>query len=266
MRTKRFKHISSGASRGSLHGAASLKVEKADFGAFQKGSGEPQSWSKIAAPGAAPEALLWTFLDPCFPMVYQVGKFLTKVPGSVPSLEAPELLSPNRPKPPPNPQFFRKPGVAPKSPGIPTEFILKRHTKFHWGPLSFPKFLDFLRFRPNSAESQGRRGIHAISHHHLSEDAMGGWKKVGRGKPHDWHPSQKGLLDPPRTVRFPPPSGVVALFFLYKTPRLSRPEALLEGSRIFREGAFSGTFSSPHTFLGCTRRGSYSAKGRVSAF
>ena len=53
-------------------------------------------------------------------------------------------------------------------------------------------------------------------------------------------------------VRFtPPPSGVVALFFLYKNPRLSRPEALLEGSRISREGTFSGTFSSPpHMF--CT--------------
>ena len=30
-----------------------------------------------------------------------------------------------------------------------------------------------------------------------------------------------------------------------KNPRLSRPEALLEGSRIFREGAFSDTFSLP---------------------
>ena len=83
----------------------------------------------------------------------------------------------------------------------------------------------------------------------ISEDAMGGWKKEGGGKPHEWHPSQKGVLDPPpRTVRFPPPSGVSALFFLYKSPRQSRPEALLEGSKKFRESAFSGTFSSPHTF------------------
>ena len=63
-------------------------------------------------------------------------------------------------------------------------------------------------------------------------------------------PPKKGVLDIPPTVRFPPPSGVVALLFLYKNPRLSRPEALLEGSRIFHEGALSGTFSSPHTF--CT--------------
>ena len=39
----------------------------------------------------------------------------------------------------------------------------------------------------------------------FSEDPMGGWKKEGGGKPHEWHPSQKGVLDPPRTVRFPPP-------------------------------------------------------------
>ena len=63
-------------------------------------------------------------------------------------------------------------------------------------------------------------------------------------------PPKKGFWTPPRTVRFPPPSGVGALFFLYKIPRQSRPEALLEGSKNFRESAFSGTFSSPHTF--CT--------------
>ena len=72
-------------------------------------------------------------------------------------------------------------------------------------------------------------------------EKRGGWKTSRMTPP------PKGGLDPPRTVSFPPPSGVVALFFLYKNPRLSRPEALLEGSRIFREGAFSGTFSSPHT-------------------
>ena len=76
----------------------------------------------------------------------------------------------------------------------------------------------------------------------------GGGKKRGLENLTNDTPPKKGVS--PRTVRFPPPSGVVALFFLYKNPRLSRPEALLEGSRIFREGAFSGTFSSPHTF--CT--------------
>ena len=38
--------------------------------------------------------------------------------------------------------------------------------------------------------------------------------------------------------------------FLVQNPRQSRPGALLEGSENFRESAFSGTFSSPHTF--CT--------------
>ena len=34
-----------------------------------------------------------------------------------------------------------------------------------------------------------------------------GGGKGGGGKPREWHPSQKGVLDPPRTVRFPPPLG-----------------------------------------------------------
>ena len=39
----------------------------------------------------------------------------------------------------------------------------------------------------------------------ISEDAVGGWKKDEGGKPHEGHPSEKGVLDPPRTVSFPPP-------------------------------------------------------------
>ena len=34
-------------------------------------------------------------------------------------------------------------------------------------------------------------------------------------------PPKKGVWTPSRTVRFPPPSGVSALFFLYKNPRQS---------------------------------------------
>ena len=77
---------------------------------------------------------------------------------------------------------------------------------------------------------------------HGGVEKRGGWKTSRM--------TQKGFWTPPRTVRFPPPSGVSTLFFLYKDPRQSRPEALLEGSKNFRESAFSGTFSSPHTF--CT--------------
>ena len=53
---------------------------------------------------------------------------------------------------------------------------------------------------------------------------------------------------PPRTVRFPPPSGVSALFSCTKNPRQSRPEALLRGPKNFRESAFSGTFPPPIRF------------------
>ena len=36
---------------------------------------------------------------------------------------------------------------------------------------------------------------------------MGGWKKEGGGKPHEWHPSQKGGLDPPSYGAFSTPLG-----------------------------------------------------------
>ena len=78
----------------------------------------------------------------------------------------------------------------------------------------------------------------------------GGGKKRGVENLTNDTPSKKGFWTPPHTVRFPPPSCVSALFFLYRNPRQSRPEALLEGSKNFRESAFSGTFSTPHTF--CT--------------
>ena len=55
----------------------------------------------------------------------------------------------------------------------------------------------------------------------LSEDAMGGSKKEGGGKPHEWQPSQKIGSGPPRTVRFPPPSSVSALFLCVLIPALN---------------------------------------------
>ena len=76
----------------------------------------------------------------------------------------------------------------------------------------------------------------------------GGVEKRGGWKTSRMTPLPKRGFGPPRTLRFPPPSGVSALFFLYKNPRQSSPEALLEGSNNFRESAFSGAFSSPHTF------------------
>ena len=67
----------------------------------------------------------------------------------------------------------------------------------------------------------------------------GGGERGGR-KTSRMTPLPKRVLDPPRTVRFP---RVVALFFLRADQKL-----FFEGSRIFRESLFSGTFSSPHTF------------------
>ena len=58
---------------------------------------------------------------------------------------------------------------------------------------------------------------------------LGVGKKEGRGEPHEGHPSQKGVLDPPAWKVW----ASLLLFFLYRNPRLSRPQALWEGSRYF---------------------------------
>ena len=86
---------------------------------------------------------------------------------------------------------------------------------------------------------------------HESEDAMGGVEKRGGRKTSRMTSLPKGGFGPPPWYSaFPPRSGVSALFFLYTNARQSRTEALLEGSKNFRESVCSGTFSSPHTF--CT--------------
>ena len=41
----------------------------------------------------------------------------------------------------------------------------------------------------------------------------GGWKKEGGGTPHEWHPSQKGALDPPSYGTFSTPPLVSVLCF-----------------------------------------------------
>ena len=74
-------------------------------------------------------------------------------------------------------------------------------------------------------------------------------EKEGGGKPHEGHPSPRRGFGPPFVWSiFHPPQLPLPCVFLVKNPRESRPEALWEGSRNFRAGAFSGTFSSPHTF------------------
>ena len=110
----------------------------------------------------------------------------------------------------------------------------------------FQKRAFSLRKKPVSEEKLSEAFAHERTKVNGSEDALGGGKRgVWKTLTNDT-PPKKGFRTPPRTVRFPPPSGVSALFSLYKNPRQSRPEALLEGSKNFRESAFSGTFSSPH--------------------
>ena len=71
-----------------------------------------------------------------------------------------------------------------------------------------------------------------------SGNAMEGVEKGGEENlTRDTPPKKEfSTFGPPSSVRFPPPSGVIALFFLYKSPQLSRPEALLEGFRKFSGG------------------------------
>ena len=61
-------------------------------------------------------------------------------------------------------------------------------------------------------------------------------------------PPKKGFWTPPRTVRFPAPSGVSALFFLYKNPRQSRPEALWRGPKTFGRARSLVRFPPPIRF------------------
>ena len=129
-------------------------------------------------------------------------------------------------------------------------FLLCRGPSFSQFTPHFCRVAVLMFNREDAQEQQPRDPTNPLRRpkRKIQRTPWGGGKKRG-GKPHEWHPSPKrGFGTPPRTVRFPPPSGVSALFFLYKNPRQSRPKALLEGSKNFRESAFSGTSSSPHTF------------------
>ena len=61
----------------------------------------------------------------------------------------------------------------------------------------------------------------------LQRTPWGGGKKKREENLTNDTPPKRGFGPPPRTVCFPTPSGVSALFFLYRNPRQSRPEALL---------------------------------------
>ena len=74
---------------------------------------------------------------------------------------------------------------------------------------------------------------------HGGVEKRGGWKTSGMT------PLPKGVLDPPSHGAFSTPLKCPCSVFPVQKIQ-SRPEALLEGSKSFRESAFSGTFSSPH--------------------
>ena len=85
----------------------------------------------------------------------------------------------------------------------------------------------------------------------ISENAMGGWKKEGGGKPHQRHPSQKGLLNPPfGWYVFHPPQASLLCFCCTKVHCWAGQKLFWRASEILQAGVFSGTFSYPHTF--CT--------------
>ena len=90
-----------------------------------------------------------------------------------------------------------------------------------------------------SWKSLGKQSVRTgalIRGRHGGVKKRGGWKtsrmtplpKRGFGPP-----LVRYVFHPPQVSVFPPPSGVSALFLLYKNPRQSRPEALLEGPNIF---------------------------------
>ena len=78
----------------------------------------------------------------------------------------------------------------------------------------------------------------------------GGVVKRGGWKTSRMTPLPKRGFGPPLVRYVLGPPQVSVLCFSYKNPRQGRPETLMEGSKNFRESAFSDTFSSPHTF--CT--------------
>ena len=62
-------------------------------------------------------------------------------------------------------------------------------------------------------------------------------------------PPKKGFLDPPRTVRFPPPSGVSDLFFLYRNPHDRADQKLFwRGPKIFGRARSLVRFPPPIRF------------------
>ena len=85
-----------------------------------------------------------------------------------------------------------------------------------------------------------------------SEDAMRGWGTRGGRNTSRRTALPKQVLEPPLSGTFSTPMQCHRSVFHVQRPTTeqARSSFFLEGPRNFWEGAFSGTFSSPHTF--CT--------------
>ena len=69
----------------------------------------------------------------------------------------------------------------------------------------------------------------------IEKERHGGVEKEGGGKPRRT-PLKKGFWTPLRLIRFSTPLRVIGLFFLYNSPQLSKPGAVLEGFRNLKRG------------------------------
>ena len=82
-----------------------------------------------------------------------------------------------------------------------------------------------------------------------SEDAMGGWKKEGGGKPHERHPSQKVVLDPPSYGTFStPPQVSVLCFSCTKIHDRADQKLFWRGPKIFGRARSLVRFAPPIRF------------------
>ena len=81
---------------------------------------------------------------------------------------------------------------------------------------------------------------------HPLENSNGRLKKGGGRKYSRRTPLPKRVFEPPSFGTFSTPSKAIALSFLYKSPHLSRPEALLEGLRNFSGGCSLVRFLPPY--------------------
>ena len=77
----------------------------------------------------------------------------------------------------------------------------------------------------------------------------GGGKKRGVEDLTNDAPPKTGFWTPPRTVRFPPPSGCQCSVFPVQKSTTEQTRSSFGGSKNFRESAFSSTFFLPPYIL-----------------